>query len=55
MDQILVYGDSLSWRIIPDTRSRFRFDQRWPGIVEFELRKAGVSVRFQPIAKIHTR
>ena len=45
MHQILVYADSLSWGIIPDTRSRFRFDQRWPGIVELELQKAGVSVR----------
>ena len=45
MHHILVYGDSLSWGIIPDTRSRFRFDQRWPGIVELELLKAGVSVR----------
>ena len=40
MHQILVYADSLSWGIIPDTRSRFRFDQRWPGIVELELQKA---------------
>ncbi len=45
MHQILVYADSLSWGIIPDTRSRFRFDQRWPGIVELELQKAGVSAR----------
>ena len=45
MHQILVYADSLSWGIIPDTRSRFRFDQRWPGILEIELQKAGVSVR----------
>jgi lysophospholipase L1-like esterase len=45
MHHILVYGDSLSWGIIPDTRSRFRFDQRWPGIVELELLKEGVSVR----------
>ena len=45
MHHILVYGDSLSWGIIPDTRSRFRFDQRWPGIVELELLKTGVSVR----------
>ena len=45
MHQILVYADSLSWGIIPNTRSRFRFDQRWPGIVELELQKAGVSVR----------
>ena len=45
MHQILVYADSLSWGIIPDTRSRFRFDQRWPGIVELELQRAGISVR----------
>jgi lysophospholipase L1-like esterase len=45
MHQILVYADSLSWGIIPDTRSRFRFDQRWPGVVELELQKAGVFVR----------
>ncbi|MBW1781333.1 MAG: SGNH/GDSL hydrolase family protein [Deltaproteobacteria bacterium] len=45
MHQILVYADSLSWGIIPNTRSRFRFDQRWPGIVELELQKAGISVR----------
>ena len=45
MHQILVYADSLSWGIIPDTRSRFRFDQRWPGIVELELQQEGVPVR----------
>jgi lysophospholipase L1-like esterase len=45
MHQILVYGDSLSWGIIPDTRSRFRFDQRWPGVLEGELQKAGLAVR----------
>jgi lysophospholipase L1-like esterase len=45
MHRILVYGDSLSWGIIPDTRARFRFDQRWPGVLERELLKAGVSVR----------
>jgi len=45
MNQILVYADSLSWGIIPDTRSRFRFNQRWPGIVEVELQRAGISVR----------
>ncbi len=45
MHQILVYADSLSWGIIPDTRSRFRFDQRWPGIVELELQKNGMPVR----------
>ncbi len=45
MHQILVYADSLSWGIIPETRSRFRFDQRWPGIVELELQRAGIPVR----------
>jgi lysophospholipase L1-like esterase len=45
MHQILVYADSLSWGIIPDTRSRFRFDQRWPGIVELELKQAKISAR----------
>jgi lysophospholipase L1-like esterase len=45
MHQILVYADSLSWGIIPDTRLRFRFDQRWPGIVELELQRAGISAR----------
>jgi hypothetical protein len=43
MHQIFVYADSLSWGIISDTRSRFRFDKRWPGIVE--LQRFGISVR----------
>lgn len=34
MKQILVYGDSLSWGIVPDTRQRFEFHQRWPGRLE---------------------
>ena len=37
MKQILVYGDSLSWGIIPNTRQRLAFDQRWPGVMEHEL------------------
>jgi lysophospholipase L1-like esterase len=45
MYQILVYADSLSWGIIPNTRNRFRFDQRWPGVVESVLLKSGVHVR----------
>jgi lysophospholipase L1-like esterase len=45
MHQILVYADSLSWGIIPDTRGRFRFDQRWPGVLENALLNAGKSVR----------
>jgi len=34
MKQILVYSDSLSWGIIPGTRNRLPFDERWPGILE---------------------
>lgn len=45
MHQILVYADSLSWGIIPNTRERFRFDQRWPGVMEMELIREGESVR----------
>jgi lysophospholipase L1-like esterase len=45
MIQILVYADSLTWGIIPNTRQRLRFAARWPGILEAELSKAGHSVR----------
>ena len=45
MQQILVYADSLSWGIIPGSRNRFRFNKRWPGILELELRKRGMAVR----------
>lgn len=45
MQQILVYGDSLSWGIIPDTRQRFAFSQRWPGVMELKLAAMGKSVR----------
>lgn len=45
MKQILVYADSLSWGIIPNTRDRFRFDQRWPGVLEKGLLDRGASVR----------
>jgi lysophospholipase L1-like esterase len=45
MHQILVYADSLSWGIVPNTRNRFRFDQRWPGVMELELTRMGESVR----------
>ena len=45
MKQILVYADSLSWGIIPDTRRRFRFDQRWPGVLEHALQEAGLAIR----------
>ncbi len=45
MEQILVYGDSLSWGIIPDTRDRFPFEERWPGVMELELARMGLQVR----------
>src|SRR5688572_31406029 len=37
MLQILVYGDSLSWGIVPLTRRRLPFTARWPGVLEGEL------------------
>jgi len=45
MQQILVYGDSLSWGIIPNTRQRHPFPVRWPGRLENALRAAGQDVR----------
>ncbi|MCB1924797.1 MAG: SGNH/GDSL hydrolase family protein [Gammaproteobacteria bacterium] len=37
MQQILVYADSLSWGIVPGTRHRLPFEQRWPGVMEHAL------------------
>lgn len=34
MKQILVYSDSLTWGIVPNTRDRLPFDERWPGVME---------------------
>jgi lysophospholipase L1-like esterase len=45
MQQVLVYGDSLSWGIIPGTRRRLEFDARWPGVLEQELAARGRAVR----------
>ena len=45
MKQVLVYGDSLTWGIIPGTRRRLLFSERWPGILEGELVRDGLSVR----------
>ena len=45
MKQILVYGDSLSWGIIPGTRDRFAFEQRWPGVLERLLQDSGTAAR----------
>jgi lysophospholipase L1-like esterase len=45
MKQILVYADSLSWGIIPATRKRLEFMQRWPGVLETKLIALGQNVR----------
>lgn len=45
MRHILVYGDSLSWGIVPLTRRRFPFGQRWPGVMEITLHAMGKEVR----------
>jgi len=45
MKQILIYSDSLSWGIIPMSRKRFEFNQRWPGVLENQLRSQGNEVR----------
>jgi ubiquinone/menaquinone biosynthesis C-methylase UbiE/lysophospholipase L1-like esterase len=45
MQQILVYGDSLSWGIVPNTRQRFPFGVRWPGVLEKALLERGLRVR----------
>lgn len=45
MQYILVYADSLSWGIIPTTRQRLSFDQRWPGVMENALSASGERIR----------
>lgn len=45
MQHILVYSDSLSWGIIPTTRKRLHFEQRWPGVMEMSLCSSGQKVR----------
>ena len=45
MRQILVYADSLSWGIVPNTRERLAFDARWPGVMEAGLAQAGIETR----------
>lgn len=45
MKQVLVYADSLSWGIIPLTRKRLEFEQRWPGVLEINLQRMHKNVR----------
>jgi lysophospholipase L1-like esterase len=35
----------MTWGIVPDTRNRFSFDERWPGVLENQLRDSGKNVR----------
>ena len=45
MKQILVYSDSLSWGITPNTRKRLAFDKRWTGVFENTLNGKNQNVR----------
>jgi lysophospholipase L1-like esterase len=45
MHHVLVYGDSLTWGIVPLTRSRLPFPDRWPGLLEAGLVARGLPVR----------
>jgi len=45
VQHILVYGDSLTWGIVPNTRHRLPFNERWPGVIENELNELGHNVR----------
>ena len=42
---IFIYGDSLTWGIVPNTRERLSFDARWPGVMENKLNTTGNKVR----------
>ena len=45
MHHVFVYGDSLTWGIVPNTRKRLPFNERWPGILEIDLNELGHRVR----------
>lgn len=45
MHHILIYSDSLTWGIIPNTRNRLAFDERWPGVLENKLNASGQRIR----------
>jgi lysophospholipase L1-like esterase len=45
LHHVLVYGDSLTWGIVPNTRKRLPFDKRWPGILEIKLNELGHRAR----------
>ena len=45
MQHLLVYSDSLTWGIVPNTRNRLPFEERWPGVLENNLIASGRRVR----------
>jgi lysophospholipase L1-like esterase len=45
VQHLLVYSDSATWGIVPNTRRRLPFEQRWPGVLEAALIKAARPVR----------
>jgi lysophospholipase L1-like esterase len=45
LEQILIYSDSITWGIIPNSRQRLAFDKRWPGVFEKALIESGKTVR----------
>jgi len=45
MDQILIYSDSLTWGIIPNSRQRLPFEKRWLVVFENTLIESGKNVR----------
>jgi lysophospholipase L1-like esterase len=45
MKQILVYADSLTWGIVPNTRERLPFEERWPGVMEDAINAEQRNVR----------
>src|SRR5215475_797626 len=42
--RILVYGDSMSWGIVPMTRKRFPIESRRPGVMQEHLNSSGLAV-----------
>src|SRR5262245_26248453 len=42
--RILIYGDSMSWGIVPLRRERFPYESRWPGVMENSLRASNREV-----------
>jgi lysophospholipase L1-like esterase len=45
MQHVLIYSDSLTWGIVPNSRNRLPFDERWPGVMENALNASGLPVR----------